>query len=127
MCAQMQARAVAFGRRRPPARGLLVELKGASTFPHDPLLSLPLSLSLNTSASPVLIKRPVSEAPSGVAGMVGWVRGRGEMTAACTAGMKGAHLPSDSGAYLEKRPGDGCARGGCHLKWRDEGTGLCPA
>lgn len=44
----------------PPARGLLVKLKGVSAFPHTPLLSL--------SSSLILIKRLVSEAPSGVAG-----------------------------------------------------------
>lgn len=44
----------------PPARGLLVKLKGVSTYPHTPLLSL--------SSSLILIKRLVSEAPSGVAG-----------------------------------------------------------
>lgn len=33
------------------------------------------------------------------------------MTAARTAGMKGAHLPSNSGAYLEKRPDNGRVRG----------------
>lgn len=44
----------------PPARGLLVKLKGVSTFPHTALLPLLSSL--------ILIKRLVSEAPSGVAG-----------------------------------------------------------
>lgn len=44
----------------PPARGLLVKLKGVSTFPH----TAPLSLS----SSLFLIKRLVSKGPSGVAG-----------------------------------------------------------
>lgn len=33
------------------------------------------------------------------------------MTAARTAGMKGAHLPSHTGAYLEKHPDNGRAQG----------------
>lgn len=101
----------------PPARGLLVKLKGVSTYPHTPLLSL--------SSSLILIKRLVSEAPSGVAGGdCGCRAGKRDGDERSSPAERLRAYLENTHAFSENRGRSAHTRSHCTvcLKQRDEGT-----